>query len=558
MLHNDVNRKFIETIKVDEWEIEGADGWVDIEYFNITVPYEVWEVILEDGTTLKGADNHIFITADGDEIYLKDSLGIQLTTKNGPMRVETVVNLEFEENMYDISVGGNHTYYANGILNHNTTVAAAYLLWYAMFIPDSTILIASKTGTDSKEIMQKIRYAYEELPNHIRAGAKEYNKHSVVFDNNSRIISTTTTENTGRGMALSLVYLDEFAFVNPPSIAEELWTSLSPTLSTGGKCMITSTPNSESDTFAKIWFDAINVLDEYGNYRNNGLGINGFKSYFADWTANPERDEVWAEQERAKIGDDRFAREHLCRFVTFEETLINSSHLSKMNPTPPLNIDGHVRWYSEIDPKLTYVVALDPSMGTGGDFAAIEVFELPSFKQVGEWQHNRTIIENQMKILMQILKDISSKGVQDLYWSVESNSLGEAAMVVIRDKGEESFPGTMLHDNRRDISSKKGRMGFVTTNKSKLEACSRLKSMLESGKMQLNSVSLISELKNFIAKGVTYEARSGSTDDLVSAVLLFLRMAQYIATWDDESQKRMSSNTDDADDSGAPLPMLFC
>lgn len=439
-----------------------------------------------------------------------------------------------------------------------TTVAAAYLLWYAMFVPDSTILVASKTGTDSKEIMQKIRYAYEELPDHIRAGVKEYNKHSIVFDNNSRIISTTTTENTGRGMALSLVYLDEFAFVNPPTIAEELWTSLSPTLSTGGKCLITSTPSSESDTFAKIWFDAINILDEYGNYRNNGLGLNGFKSFFSDWTENPDRDEIWAEQERSKIGEERFAREHLCKFVTFEETLINSSYLSKITPEAPLRVDGHVRWYSEIDPKLTYVVALDPSMGTGGDFAAIEVFELPSFKQVGEWQHNKTIIEGQMKVLKQILKEISDKGVQDLYWSVESNSLGEAAMVVIRDNGEESFPGTMLHDNRRDISAKKNRMGFVTTNKSKLEACARLKSMLESGRMQLNSVSLISELKNFIAKGVTYQARAGSTDDLVSSVLLFLRMAQYIATWDDVSQKRMSSNTDDMDDGGAPLPMLFC
>ena len=34
------------------------------------------------------------------------------------------------------------------------------------------------------------------------------------------------------------------------------------------------------------------------------------------------------------------------------------------------------------------LVALDPSMGTGGDNAAIQVFELPSYEQVAEWQHN--------------------------------------------------------------------------------------------------------------------------------------------------------------------------
>ena len=48
--------------------------------------------------------------------------------------------------------------------------------------------------------------------NHIRAGVVEYNKMSISFDNGSRIVASTTTENTGRGMSLTLVYLDEFAF----------------------------------------------------------------------------------------------------------------------------------------------------------------------------------------------------------------------------------------------------------------------------------------------------------------------------------------------------------
>ena len=60
---------------------------------------------------------------------------------------------------------------------------------------------------------------------------------SISFDNGSRIVASTTTENTGRGMSLTLVYLDEFAFV-PPRIAKEFWTSLSPTLATGGKCIV--------------------------------------------------------------------------------------------------------------------------------------------------------------------------------------------------------------------------------------------------------------------------------------------------------------------------------
>jgi hypothetical protein len=132
-----------------------------------------------------------------------------------------------------------------------STSAAGYLLWYAMFVPDSTILVAAHKYTGSQEIMQRIRYAYESVPDHIRAGAVDYNKGSLTFDNGSRIVSATTTENTGRGMSISLLYADEFAFVRP-TIATEFWTSISPTLATGGKAIITSTPNSDEDQFALL------------------------------------------------------------------------------------------------------------------------------------------------------------------------------------------------------------------------------------------------------------------------------------------------------------------
>lgn len=87
-----------------------------------------------------------------------------------------------------------------------STSAAGYLLWYAMFVPDSTILIAAHKYTGSQEIMSRIRYAYELCPDFIRAGVPTYNKGNIDFDNGSRIISTATTENTGRGMSISLLY----------------------------------------------------------------------------------------------------------------------------------------------------------------------------------------------------------------------------------------------------------------------------------------------------------------------------------------------------------------
>ena len=66
-----------------------------------------------------------------------------------------------------------------------TTTAACYPLWYAMFHPDQTILIAAHKYTGAQEIMQRIRYGYELCPDFVRAGVINYNKGSMEFENGS-------------------------------------------------------------------------------------------------------------------------------------------------------------------------------------------------------------------------------------------------------------------------------------------------------------------------------------------------------------------------------------
>ena len=344
-----------------------------------------------------------------------------------------------------------------------STTAAGYLLWYAMFVPDSTILEAAHKYTGSQEIMQRIRYGYEAVPNFIRAGVTSYNKGSIDFDNGSRIVSATTTETTGRGMSISLLYADEFAFVRP-GIAKEFWTSISPTLATGGKCIITSTPNSDEDQFAQIWRQANKCLDEYGN--ETTLGANGFRAYRSKWQEHPERDENWAAGMRAQLGEERFRREIECEFIIFDETLINPITLTEMAGIDPILKQGQVRWYSTPKKGAVYLVGLDPSLGTGGDPAAIQVLELPEMKQVGEWQHNKTTVQQQVKILAEITKYIvESIGTNtDVYYSVENNTLGEAALVAIEEYGEDDIRGVFLSEPGKQGTSRRYRKGFNTSN----------------------------------------------------------------------------------------------
>ncbi|MFP5434937.1 MAG: terminase large subunit domain-containing protein, partial [Alphaproteobacteria bacterium] len=166
---------------------------------------------------------------------------------------------------------------------HNTTTAAAYLLWKAMFTPDCTILICANKLNQALEIMDRVRYAYENLPDHIRAGVTEYNKGTVKFDNGSKITARATTADAGRGLSISLLYLDEFAFVQP-RMAQEFFTAIQPVLSTGGGCIITSTPKSDEDMFGQIYRGAIDNKDQHGNPLNaTGIGKNGYFAVTIPW-----------------------------------------------------------------------------------------------------------------------------------------------------------------------------------------------------------------------------------------------------------------------------------
>jgi hypothetical protein len=579
---------------------------------------------------------------------------------------------------YQIGMVGifqNYRYSCNLVSRQmgKTATAALYLLWVSMFNPDQTVLIAANKMAGASEIISRVKFAYENCPDFVRAGVLEYNKQSIVFDNGSRLIAQSTTPTTGRGLSISMLYCadgetsfvtiknkqteeienismlelynrlvnkntsiadnmnysilssngwkdfkgiscnraankkakkiifednsfviatlnhkflkndkwitvkelktgdslqgdntsikikdikedtledtydfyevdgheyilngvithncDELAFVRS-SFASEFWSSIVPTLSSGGRCIITSTPNSSDDLYAQIWFGANDILDEYGDTRKDGIGKNGFKAFSAKWDEHPDRDQAWADEQLSQLGEEKYRREVLCEFVIAEETLINSIFLSAMQGSEPLYKTGQTRWYKKPEKEGIYIVALDPSMGTGGDPAAIEIFDARSHEQIGEWTHNKTGIEKQIEIMKEIvgyLSDISGSK-DNVYYSVENNTLGEANLVAIRSVGEENINGYFLSEPHVR-SSKIYRKGFNTTPTSKLATCSRIKTEIEMKKMAIHSKKFISELKCFVSNGNSYKAKPGKTDDLVMAGILGIRMLDIV------------------------------
>jgi hypothetical protein len=316
-------------------------------------------------------------------------------------------------------------------------------------------------------------------------------------------------------------------------------------LATGGKAIITSTPNSDEDQFAFLWKGANKTEDEHGN--TTELGINGFRAFRSYWREHPERGDQWGSEQLAQLGDERFRREMDCEFVINDETLINPIKLMDLEGTEPARRSGQVRWYKDPVKDGMYVVALDPSLGTGGDPAAIQVFDARTTDQIAEWRHNKTDIPTQVRILADIVKELHAvvKDEKSIYYSVENNTIGEAALISIAEYGEDNIPGYFLSDNSvTGTTGRRFRKGFNTTNKSKITACNKFKILVESGRMKINSRPLVSELKTFVAMGTSYAAKPGETDDLVMASLLAVRMLLLLQTYHADLDSHLKDHGD--------------
>lgn len=436
-------------------------------------------------------------------------------------------------------------------------IAGAFLLWFAMFKPEMTILILSNKNDNAMEMIHRVRFIYERLPHWLKPGLPEdgWNKHSVGFDNGSRIISQATTELSGRGMSVSLLFLDEFAFVRD-NVAEEFWNSVSPTLATGGRCIICSTPNGDTNRFAQLWRGS-NIPMDVGSSE----GINGFVPIEIKWNEPPGRDEKFKKQEIAKIGETKWLQEYECRFIsdlpTLFDPIVTENLTSLTDRIKPIGINSEVTFYKNPSPSTVYLVGMDAATGTGSDFTTIEVFEFPTMDQVAEFRSNTTSSVNAYHILKKVLKIFERQG-STVYFSVENNGVGEAIIALY--EADENPPDTA------EFVSEAGqnRRGMTTTGKSKMKACLAFKEMVERNSININSRLLVAEMKQFVRKGASYQANVGSSDDLIMASVIAIRLLEEIASFDQDAYDKLYAHayfdedpSSEWDDNATPDGFVF-
>ena len=393
-----------------------------------------------------------------------------------------------------------------------STTVVSYILHYILFNPTVNVAILANKQSVARDLLTKIKTAYEYLPKWIQQGVGEWNKGSIVLENGSKVIASATSSSAIRGGSYNLILLDEFAFV-PPGMAEDFYSSAYPTISSGKqtKVVIISTPKG-LNMFHRLWIEATE-------------GRNEFQQIEVHWSDIPGRDSKWKEQQIRNTSEEQFRQEFECDFIGSTNTLISATKLKTLTfKSPMYRDDNGLKVYEE--PKLghTYVMTVDTARGSGGDYNAFVVFDITRvpYNIVATFKNN----EISPMVYPNMIYPVAKK-FNDAFVLVEINDIGaQVADILYNELEYENVLITSVRGRKGQtldggFGVSESQLGLRTTKAVKRLGCSLLKSFIEDDKLLFYDYDVVQELVSFISKNHSFEAEPGHNDDLVMCMVLF-------------------------------------
>lgn len=391
-----------------------------------------------------------------------------------------------------------------------TTTIAALLLHAVLYNEEYNIAILAHKLAQAREILSRIQRAYEALPRWMQQGIVEWNKGNIELENGSKILSSATSSSAIRGGSFNLIYLDEFAFI-PGNLQDEFFASVYPTISSGKttKVLITSTPNG-LNMFYKLWTDS-------------EKGRNTYKRVDVHWSDIPGRDEKWKREQVANTSEDQFRVEFECEFIGSSNTLIPGSKLRTLTYETAKYTKEGTSIYEDPTHDAAYAIVVDTSRGTGADYSAFVVFDISQhpYKVVAKYRN-----KNISPLLYPNVVKAAATKYNEAYVLVEINDVGSQVADILHQELEYENVLSVAQMGRagQQIGAGFGKnvtFGVKTSKHVKRMGCSTLKDLVVSNQLILNDFDIISELNTFVSKAQSYEAESGSHDDLVMCLVLF-------------------------------------
>jgi len=405
-----------------------------------------------------------------------------------------------------------------------STTIVSYILHYVLFNQSMSVAILANKQATAREILHRLKLAYEYLPLWLQQGIVEWNKGSIELENGSKILASSTSASAIRGGSFNLIFLDEFAHV-PNNIAEEFFSSVYPTVTSGQttKVLMVSTPNG-LNLFYHYWIGA--------NRKKTDKGKNDYTPFEVHWSQVPKfpggplRDEAWKLETIANTSEEQFQSEFECDFLGSSATLISSKKLHELAYKEPLiSTQEGVDIYEKPKEGHTYVICVDPSRGVGKDYSAFTVIDVsdPPYKIVAKYRNNLI----SPMLFPTIIRSLA-KQYNRAYTLVEINDIGGQVADVLHDDLEYENVLMCAYMGRKGQTITGGfggggqsHFGVRTTIPVKKLGCSVLKNLIEGNKLIVEDRDTIMELSTFVAKRQSFEADDGHTDDLVMTLVMF-------------------------------------
>jgi hypothetical protein len=425
-----------------------------------------------------------------------------------------------------------------------STIVRGFILWWGIFHKDQLIAMIGNKLSLAKEQMQQLRDSYSRLPTWLQPGVKLWNKTSIQFSNNSRIIVSSSSPDNIRGFSINLLYLDEFAFLRP-NLATEFIASVMPSISSGKttRCIITSTPNGMNH-FYDMWQTSLELNQAEAEFEkgNNDLYVRSVVT----WDQVPGRTEAWANAEKVKIGDQRFRQEYECEFVGSGITLIDYRCLETLKASDPLPFDNSlwppalveivkdisIRTFKYPEPAgameakgYSYAASIDTAYGMRQDYHVLQITKVYSnikCEQVFTMSSNCTEVSDFCRIANIILKFYHNPCL-----IIEYNGPGKSTY--------DYFFNVAMYPNiiNFDLHAR----GLWATPTMKNNVVILLKMYVQRGYIKLHDYNTIMELMTFTKKTQNTWGGGGNThDDHVTSlywIIYFLNSTYYYGNFEE-------------------------
>jgi len=429
-----------------------------------------------------------------------------------------------------------------------STTIVSYLLHYILFNENVAVAILANKGNTARELLSRMQMSFEHLPRWLQQGVTVWNKGNVELENGSKILAAATSSSAVRGSSFNIIFLDEFAHVDPPSLADEFFNSVYPTISSGNttKVFIVSTPYG-MNKFYKMWIDA----EE---------GRNTYVPFSVNWSDVPGRDDAWKQETIRNTSERQWRQEFECEFLGSTNTLIEPSKLRNMPYKPPIRKQQELDVYVEPQKDHAYCTLVDTASGVGQDystFTIIDVTEIP-YRVVAKYRNN----EISPIIFPNIIEQISTQ-YNKSWCLVETNGNGmQVGDILYYDLEYENTILTSPNKGGQEVSGgfkKNSRIGLITSKHVKRTGCTTIKELIEKDHLIIEDFDIISELMTFAEKGPSFQAEEGYHDDLVMTLVLFgwlVNQRYFKEITDSDIRKKLLEQQEKMNDEDS-LPLGF-